>query len=294
MSRRRHPTSVTSIASVATVELDPAFCVHDMPSTKVNGVEINFRLEGRAEGPTVVLSNSLVSNLTMWDPQARAMVAAGYRVLRYDTRGQGRSEVTVGPYTMEMLADDAVGLMNALDIERASFCGLSKGGMTGLMLATLFSKRLECLIVASTAAHMPPRKMWDDRMKLVRQDGMGAIAELAVERWFTAAGRRANGNVVDAIRQGVLETPIEGYCACAEAIRDMDQRETIGAITTPTLIAVGEYDKGTPVEAARLLHGRIHGSELIIFPGCAHLVNLEQAEAFNQVLLAFLDKHIEP
>ncbi len=263
-----------------------------MASIDVNGTRIHFRLDGPDLGPVVMFSNSLATNLTMWDRQVPALVAAGYRVLRYDSRGQGRSEVPSGPYTMELLTRDAFELLDALDLERVSFCGCSKGGMVGQMLATCHGDRLESLILCGTAAHMPPPEMWDERIITVREQGMQALVGKAIAHWITASGRDRLCVTLDELRRGIVGTSVEGYCASAMAIRNMDQREAIRSINVPTLIVVGEHDPGTPVEAARSIHERIKRSELVVLPHSAHLANIEQAETFNQVVLDFLAAHV--
>ncbi len=199
-----------------------------MPEIQANGISIHYDLSGRADGPVVLLSNSLGTRLEMWDPQLPAL-GQRYRVLRYDSRGHGRSSVPAGPYSIELLAADAVGLLDALEIGRVHFCGLSKGGMVGQMLGARHAHRLRSLTLCSTACFMAPKELWDQRIAAVREGGMTAIADAVVERWFTAAYRAEPTVVVDRVREMVLETPAEGYAACCAAIRDMDLRETIRA-----------------------------------------------------------------
>lgn len=259
-----------------------------MPLMEVNGTTLHYRFDGPEHGPIVMLSNSLASDLTMWDLQVPRLVRAGYRVLRYDSRGHGQSAVPEGPYSIEMLTDDAVGLMDALGLGKVHFCGLSKGGMVGQILGTRHSDRLISLTLCDTAAHMPPPEIWDERIRSVPKSGMAGVVDATIDRWFTKAGQERLPAEVEKVRQVILTTPVEGYCACCAAIRDMDQRESIRAITTPTLVIVGEQDPATPVQAARLIHERIAGSELVILPEAAHFVNVEQVEAFNDALLGFL------
>lgn len=261
-----------------------------MPLIEVNSTNIHYVFDGPGEGPVVMLSNALASDLTMWGAQVPALVEAGYRVLRYDSRGHGRSAVPEGSYSMQVLADDAKGLMDALDLERVHFCGLSKGGMVGQMLGAQHESRLISLVLSSTSAHMPPPEAWDGRMAAVRKDGMQAVADATIDRWFTGEGRRRLPAEVEKIRQILLRTPVEGFCACCAAIRDMDQRETIGAISTRTLVVVGEQDMGTPVSASEFIHERIGPSELRVVSGAAHFVNVEKAGVFNEALLNFLQK----
>ncbi|MBM4226510.1 MAG: 3-oxoadipate enol-lactonase [Gammaproteobacteria bacterium] len=256
----------------------------------VNGASLNYRLEGDT-GPVVLLSNSLASTLAMWAPQVPALLAVGYRVLRYDTRGHGASSVPPGPYTIDQLATDALSLIDALGVEKVHFCGLSLGGMTGQRFATLHGNRLHSLTLCATAAWMGPPDLWDSRIQQVLTHGMGSVVEATLQRWFTPAGLARMEAELRPIREGILHTPPAGYAACGAAIRDMDQRESIRAITTPTLIIGGELDPGTTVEHARQLHTAIEGSELLIIPESQHLLNLEAAGEFNPGLLSFLQRH---
>ena len=259
-----------------------------MPIMEVNDTTLHYRFDGPEKGPVVMLSNSLASDLTMWDNQVPSLVQAGYRVLRYDGRGHGLSSAPKGPYTIELLTADAVGLMDALGLERVHFCGLSKGGMIGQMMGAGHGDRLTKLILSSTAAHLPGREIWDERIEAVQRHGMKAVADATLERWFTKAGRERLPAEVENVRRMILATPVEGYCACCAAIQDMDLRGSLGDITTPVLIIVGEQDPGTPVSAGEFIHERITSSELRIVADAAHFVNVEQAQAFNEALLEFI------
>ena len=259
-----------------------------MPRIHVNGADLNYRFDGPAEGPVIMLSTSLSADLAMWANQVPALVAAGYRVLRYDTRGLGHSAVTDGAYSIEMLTEDVLGLMDALDLEQVHFCGLSMGGMIGQKLGSLHGERLLSLTLSSTASHMPPPESWDERIETVRENGMGFVVDATIDRWFTKAGQERLPEEVKKVRSMILNTQVDGYCACCGAIRDMDQRESIRGISTRTLVIVGEHDPGTPVSAARFIHERIPSSELKIIPDAAHFVNVERADVFNNVLLKFM------
>jgi 3-oxoadipate enol-lactonase len=263
-----------------------------MPLAEVNRTIINYRIGGPEEGPVVMLSHSLASDLTMWDMQIPALVEAGYRVLRYDSRGHGYSAVPEGPYSLELLTEDAVGLMDRLGLEKVQFCGLSMGGMVGQMLATHYRNRLDSLVLSSTSACMPPREIWDERINTVRKNSMKAAVDATIDRWFTKTGQVHLPLDVDKIRRLILHTPVNGFCACCAAIRDMDQRDSIHSIATRTLVVVGEHDPSTPVSAAELIHARITSSELLIISDAAHLVNVEKVGVFNNALLKFLEKNI--
>ena len=259
-----------------------------MPFVEVNGTTLHYRFDGPEKGSVVMLSNALASDLTMWEFQIPVLVESGYRVLRYDSRGHGHSAVPDGPYSIELLAADAVGLMDAFDLKKVHFCGLSKGGMVGQMLGTQYGDRLISLTLSSTAAYTAPKKIWDERIETVRKGGMAGVVDATIDRWFTKTGQRHLAPSVEKVRRVILNTPVKGFCACCAAIRDMDQRETIRAVFTPTLVIVGEHDSGTPVSAAEYIHQGITSSVLTIIPNAAHFVHIEQSSIFNHALLEFI------
>ncbi len=260
-----------------------------MPEIEANGVRTRYDLAGPADAPVVMLSNSLGTRLEMWDAQMPVLTER-YRVLRYDTRGHGGSAVPPGPYRIDDLAVDALGLLDALGIERVHFCGLSMGGMVGQVLGARHGERLLSLTLCATACHMPPPELWNERIELAASRGMTALVDAVTERWFTADFRAAAADEVARIREMILTTSPEGYGACCAAIRDMNLCETIRAITVPTLIVAGENDPSTTVEMLRALHERITGSRFVTIPNAAHLLNIQQAERFNRLLLEFLDE----
>lgn len=261
-----------------------------MPLVEVNGTTLHYRFDGPDQGPVVMLSNSLASNLTMWDLQVPSLVEAGYRVLRYDTRGHGQSSVPEGPYSIELMAADVVGLMDSLHLGKVHFCGISLGGMIGQMVGTQYGDRLISLVLCSTSAYIAPREIWDERIETVRKRGMVPVVDATIDRWFTRDGQKRLYTEVEKVRQMILNTSIDGFCACCAAIRDMDQRESIRAISTRTLVVVGENDLGTPVSAAELIHERIPFSELRVLSDAAHFLHVEHASVFNHALLKFLKK----
>lgn len=262
-----------------------------MPSMDVNGITLNYRFDGPEDGPVLAMSNSLMSNYTMWDPQMLVLTEAGFRVLRYDTRGHGGSTASPAPYRIDLLGGDLVALLDALDIEWAHFCGLSLGGMVGQKLGADYPDRFRSLALCATAAYMPAPGIWDERIAQVRAGGLAEAADGSIERWFTDDARQSMPEAVAKTRAMILETSVEGFCGCSAAIRDLDQRESLSGITAPTVIIVGELDPATPVSASQLIHERIAGSTLAIVPGAKHLVSVEQAGAFNRVLLGHLDAH---
>jgi 3-oxoadipate enol-lactonase len=209
-------------------------------------------------------------------------------VLRYDSRGHGHSAVPEGPYSIELLTADAVGLMDTLGLEKVHFCGLSKGGMIGQMLGSQYGERLISLTLCSTAAYMGPKEIWNERIETVRKSGMAVVVDATIDRWFTKAGQTHLSSSVEKVRRVILNTPVEGFCACCAAIRDMDQRETIRTVFTRTLVMVGENDSGTPVSAAEQIHHGITSSALTIISDAAHFVHMEQSSIFNHALLEFI------
>jgi len=259
-----------------------------MPQADVNGTMLNYRFDGPEGGDIVMFSNSLASDLAMWDLQVPFLNEAGYRVLRYDSRGHGRSAAPPGPYSIDMLASDAVGLADVLGLGRFHFCGLSLGGMVGQMLGALHGGRLLSLILCDTSPFMGNKEVWEERFRRVRKDGMAGVVDETIDRWFTKAGQARIPEEVEKVRRMIRGTPVEGYCGSGAAISELDLRETIRGISTRTLVIVGEQDPGTPVSAAELIHSRIRSSTLTIIPEAAHFVNVEQSGLFNKALLQFL------
>jgi len=204
-------------------------------ATMADGCRIAWRIDGPADAPVLVLSNSLGTAMAMWDSQIAAF-APRFRVLRYDARGHGASSVTPGDYGLDRLGRDVIGLLDALDIARAHFCGLSLGGMTGQWLGVFAPQRVERLVLANTSPYMGPPESWQQRMDLVRREGMAAIAEAVLERWFTPAFRQTYPEAIVLTRQLLLDTDPAGYAGCCAAIRDMDMRPLAKLIAAPTLV----------------------------------------------------------
>ena len=256
---------------------------------KANDIQINYKLSGRKNAPVVVLSHSLGSSLVMWDPQMEAL-EPDFQVLRYDTRGHGGSEASGEPYTLELLSDDAIGLLDALSIDTVHFVGLSMGGMIGQCLVLNHSDRLESLALCDTAAIIPEeaQSIWQERIDTVRGKGVQALVEPTLERWFTPSFLRLDSARVGVIRKQFLATSMEGYIGCLEAIRRLNFLDRLSEIRMPTLIIAGEDDPGAPAVACEAMHKRISNSRLVILPSARHLSNVEQPEAFNSALVSFL------
>lgn len=257
-----------------------------MPFADSNGARLNYRFDGPADAPVLVLSNSLGTNLSMWDPQIPAL-AAQFCVLRYDTRGHGQSSVTAGPYGITQLGRDVVGLLDAVGIERAHFCGLSMGGVTGMWLGVYAPERINRLVLCNTAAKIGAADMWNTRIETVRTNGLSAVAETQAQRWFTPAFIAKAPDVIAATRQMIASTSPEGYAANCGAIRDMDQRETISRIRARTLVIGGLHDPVISTTDLRYLVDAIPGAKLVELDA-SHLSNVEAPVEFTKALLDFL------
>lgn len=257
---------------------------------RANGTEIAYALEGRAGALVVMLSNSLLTDFRMWDAQMPAL-SADYQVLRYDTRGHGGSEAAPPPYSMEMLVQDVVALLDRLRIPRVHFVGLSMGGMIGQRLAALHATRLNSITLCDTACQMPPRSAWEERMALARSKGTAAFVGLMTERWLTEGYRHRHLDACARIGEMISRTSVNGLVGCATAIMEMDHLPLLEKIAVPAHIIVGEHDVGTPVAAAEVLHRGIPGSSLHVIGNAAHLTNIEQTIEFDRSLLTFLGKY---
>jgi len=256
---------------------------------KANGIQMNYELSGRKGAPIVVLSHSLSSSLLMWNPQMDVLNLY-FQVLLYDIRGHGDSDTPLGAYTLELLGNDAIGLLDALNINQVHFIGLSMGGMIGQCLALNYPHRLKSLVLCDTASVIPSdaQPIWQERIDKARKKGMEALLEETMERWFTPAFLTKNSKMLALTQKQFLATPVSGYIGCAEAIRKLNYLDRLSEIKMPTLIMVGEDDPATPVSASVAMHERISNSKLVILPSARHLSNVEQTEAFNTALLTFL------
>jgi 3-oxoadipate enol-lactonase len=256
-----------------------------------NGISVNYTLDGPAGAPVVTLSHSLAADLTMWDPQLKALTAK-YRVLRYDTRGHGGSDAPAGAYTLAQLAEDAKALLAALGIARTHWVGLSMGGMIGQTLALTSPGLFLSLALCDTSSRIPAeaKPLWQERIQTAQAQGMEPLVEPTIGRWFTAPFQEARKDVVDPVRARIRTTSPQGYAGCCAAIAGLDLTDRLAAIKIPTLIVVGEEDQGTPVAASRAIQAQIAGSQLEIIKSAAHLSNLEQPEEFTRILTTFLGR----
>ena len=258
-----------------------------MPFVEVGELRTHYALTGDKQ-PVLVFSNSLGTDFSMWDPQM-AELEGTFRILRYDTRGHGKSSVTPDDYRIEQLGRDVLALLDALRIDRVHFCGLSMGGMIGMWLGIHSPERLHRLILCNTAARIGTQEMWNARIATVRRDGMKSVATAVIERWFTPEFRASSPEKVAHAQRMLENSPPEGYASCCAAIRDMDQREGVAQIKVPTLVIYGGKDPVTPPSDAHFLREQIPGAVEIEFPA-AHLSNVEQAEAFTGAVSNFLSR----
>lgn len=259
-----------------------------MNRVRVGKAELNVRVDGPAGAPAIVFSNSIGTTLEMWDAQAAAL-SGRWRCVRYDTRGHGGSSTVDRPATIDDLADDLAGLLDALDIGRAHVVGLSLGGMTAQAFASRHPARVRGLALLATAAHLPPAEAWAQRARTVRAEGMAAIVEAVIPRWFTPAFVEARPDAVDAVRRRFVANDPRGYAACCEVIRDMDLRGRLPAIAAPTLVIAGADDPATPVSMMEDIRARVPDAELLVLPRAAHLLAVERADRVNRALAAFLE-----
>ena len=249
-------------------------------------VDVPFRIDGPAAAPPLLLSNSLGTTSQMWDPQVPAL-SERYRVVRYDTRGHGGAPVPNGPYSLDDLGGDALALLDRLGVERAHVVGLSLGGMTGMWLAANAPERVDRLVAMCTSAMLADEHDWPARAKLVREQGTGAVAQASIERWFTPGFVAANPSVVDTVRQGLLDTPAEGYAGCCGAIQTMDLLDDLPRITAPTLVIAGSEDVPTPPEHAHRIGSLIPGARVEVVDGASHLANLSHVDTVTSLLVSF-------
>ena len=245
-------------------------------------MRLHHRVDGPEDAPVLVLSNSIGTTLELWEPQVPAL-SGRFRVVRYDQLGHGRSEVPPGPYSVELLARELLQLLDELGVQRFSFCGLSLGGAVGMWLGANAADRLDRLVLASTSAYFGPPERWIERAATVRAEGMEPIADATMGRWFTPAYLDTA-----AFRATFVATPPEGYAACCDALRGWDFRAELVTVSAPTLVLVGADDPATPPDQADLIAAGIPGARVTVIPAGAHLVNVEQPEAFNSAVLEHL------
>ena len=258
-----------------------------MPKVKTDdGCEIYVEVEGPSNAPVLMLSNSLGTNLHMWDDQVPAW-SRHFRVVRYDRRGHGRSSAPKGAYPMQRLGRDVLAVIDALGIAKINWCGLSMGGMVGQWLGANAPARVDKLILSNTSSYFADKTLWEGRLKTVREKGLAAIVDANMERWFTKEFRDRNPQAIARMREMFLATNLEGYIGCGEGIRDMDHRPLLAKISTPTLVIAGKHDPATPLEANEFIRQHIPGAQIAVLDA-AHIANVEQPRIYAETVLGFL------
>jgi 3-oxoadipate enol-lactonase len=257
-----------------------------MPFADLKDVRIRYELGGCEGAPVLVLSNSLGTDLTMWDAQMPD-VSKAFRVLRYDKRGHGQSSVPRGDYTIEELGRDVLGLLDFLRFEKVDFSGLSIGGQTGIWLGVNAPERLRKLILCNTAAKIGTPEVWKERMDTVRKGGVKALAPATIERWFTPGFRSKQPDEVARIQRMLENASTEGFLGCSAAVRDFDYREKLRQIRVPTLVIAGTHDRGATAADGRWAAEQIAGATYVELDA-AHISNIEARERFTAEIGKFL------
>jgi 3-oxoadipate enol-lactonase len=253
----------------------------------VNGIDINYEIHGREGAPWLTFSHSLACSVRMWDPQIEAFKDR-YRVLVHDMRGHGASSAPAGPYSLEQLANDVVGLLQHLGIKRTHFIGLSIGGMIGQIIADKHAALVDKVVLADTGHAQSPemQKQWDERIATAQTKGMKALVEPTLARWFTEPFRKTNPQEVGKIAALIENTPVAGYVGSCQAISKLNLTSRLKEIKVPVLAITGEQDGSAP--ATRFIGENIPGAKLVVIAQAAHIANVEQAEAFTRALRDFL------
>lgn len=251
-------------------------------------VELNYDAAGPPGAPVLLLGGSLGTTLEMWKPQV-AELAAAYRVVSFEHRGHGGSPVPAGPYAIEDLGQDVLATMDRLGVDRASYCGLSLGGMVGQWLAINAPERIERLVLICTSPYLPPAEGWLERAATVRAAGTpGAVADAVVTRWFTPGYTERNPDVVARYRAMISSISAEGYAGCCEAIAAMDLRGGLPRIAAPTLVIAGRQDPATPPEHGEAIVAAVGGARLEVLDPAAHLASVERAPEVTTLIAAHL------
>jgi 3-oxoadipate enol-lactonase len=260
-----------------------------MPVIQSGSCPINVQIDGSESMPALIMSNSLGTNLGMWDPQVAAL-SRHFRLIRYDRRGHGKSGVSAPPYTMEQLGRDVLAIMDGLGIRKANWCGLSMGGMVGQWLGANAPERFDRLVLCNTSSYYADKAAWADRINAVKTGGIAAVAAGVANRWFTPGFIAREPAQVARLTDMVRATPFDGYLGCCEAVRDMDHRALLPKISAPTLIIAGKHDIATTVADAEFIRGKIPHAKLVVLDA-AHISNVEQADTFSREVLGFFNLH---
>jgi 3-oxoadipate enol-lactonase len=259
-----------------------------MPAIDADGTPIRIKVEGPEQAPALIFSNSLGTDLHMWDEQAGTF-CKDFRVVRYDQRGHGKSGAPPGPYSIERLARDALMVINHLGLAKVNWCGLSMGGMTGMWLGRHAPERIDRLVIANAAAKSQTPAAWNARISTVNAKGMQAIADAVLNVWFSEAFRKRAPEIIKRMRAMLVATDPRGYVGCCAGVRDVDQRWGLHEIKLPTLVICGRHDPAVPLEAGEAVAASVGGARLSVLDA-AHISNIEQSAAFTDALAKFLGK----
>jgi 3-oxoadipate enol-lactonase len=260
-----------------------------MPTVRANGIEFNYVVEGPEDAPWITFSNSLATDVTMWDDQA-ALLSNDWRVLRYDQRGHGGTEATKPPYSFDLLVSDAIALWDALGVRRSVFCGLSMGGTTGLGLAIGHGDRLRALIACDCRCDSPPgfRDAWDQRIAMAKEKGMAGMADPTVSRWFNESFLTEGRATCDKVRGMVGSTKLDGFIGCSNALQNIAYREALPAIAVPTLFIAGAQDPAANPDYIGPMKDVVPGARMAVIDPAGHISNMENPKQFNAALTGFL------
>jgi len=255
---------------------------------KANGITFNYDVTGIDGAPWLIFSNSLATNLHMWDQQA-ADLKNSFRILRYDQRGHGQTEAPAGRYTFELLVADVIALMDALGVARAHWCGVSMGCATGMGLVQKHPGRFDRMVLCDNPGRSSPEthRQWEERIAVAQKDGMAALLESTMQRWFPPETLKANPPHMDIIRRMILATPINGFIGCSAALGDHDFRPLMPQVKNPVLYMTGEKD-GHNAAAMKVMQQELPGSQYIVLPGAGHISNMDQPALFTKALREFL------
>ncbi len=263
-----------------------------MPTVSANGVDLNYEIDGPEGAPWITFSNSLATNLSMWDKQA-TLLSNEWRVLRYDQRGHGGTDATSPPYTFDLLVQDLISLWDMLGVKRSVLCGLSMGGTTGLGVAIDHDKRLAGYIGCDLPHHSPDAfiEAWNERKAMAEQGGMKSMAEPTATRWFTREfySNADNDNTMEKIKTMISTTKLDGFLGCAGALQTISYHGRIEKIKVPTFFISGEDDAAAGPKSMEPLLGMVSGSSMHVVPNAGHIANMENPEDFNAALLGFLN-----
>ena len=255
--------------------------------TRANGIDIHYTIDGN--GPWLTMSHSLACDSRMWNEQV-AVLSKRFKVLRFDTRGHGKTEVTTGAYTLDLLADDTAGFLAELGVKETHWIGISMGAMIGQTLALKKPGLLTSLVLADTTSRNPPEvwPMWQERIDVAESKGMGALVDPTLARWFTAPYIKARADRVKPIADMIRATPVAGYVGCCHALPKINLTDRLKEIKAPVLALTGAEDASAA--STKTIHESIPGSEFVSIPSASHIANIEQPEAFNAALTKFYDR----